>query len=152
MAAAKLAVRRFSRFIPNREPTMPFSFTCPHCQSTTTVADRFAGQSGPCANCGQSVTVGPRPSDVITAENNAAIRMLVPVDRSVWAIAAGYLGLFSPLMLAAPFALVFGILGVRHISKNKELHGMGRAIFGIVMGLLFTLAMLFGIATMIATD
>jgi prepilin-type processing-associated H-X9-DG protein len=36
---------------------MPIDFTCPYCQSRTVVADEFAGRSGPCANCGQTITV-----------------------------------------------------------------------------------------------
>jgi hypothetical protein len=36
---------------------MPILFTCPHCGYKTSVADTFAGQSGPCARCGQTVTV-----------------------------------------------------------------------------------------------
>ena len=36
---------------------MPIQFTCPHCGSETNVADEFAGQTGPCAKCGKTVTV-----------------------------------------------------------------------------------------------
>jgi hypothetical protein len=36
---------------------MPIAFTCPHCGCHTDVAEQYAGQSGPCAQCGQTVTV-----------------------------------------------------------------------------------------------
>ena len=36
---------------------MPIPFTCPSCGRQTTVADEYAGQSGPCAGCGRTVTV-----------------------------------------------------------------------------------------------
>ena len=36
---------------------MPINFTCPHCGATTDVADQYAGQSGPCAHCGKTITV-----------------------------------------------------------------------------------------------
>ena len=36
---------------------MTIPFTCPHCGHQTSVADRYAGQSGPCSSCGQEVTV-----------------------------------------------------------------------------------------------
>jgi len=36
---------------------MPIPFTCPHCGHPTTVDDQFAGQTGPCAACGQTITV-----------------------------------------------------------------------------------------------
>jgi hypothetical protein len=68
--------------------------------------------------------------------DDAAIRMLLPVGRSGWAIAAGYLGLISLLAFPAPFALLTGILAIRDMKKHPEKHGMGRAIFGIVMGVL----------------
>ncbi len=36
---------------------MPINFQCPHCNHHTEVADHFAGQSGPCAGCGRSITI-----------------------------------------------------------------------------------------------
>lgn len=38
---------------------MPISFTCPHCGARTDVADEYAGQTGPCAACGKTITVRP---------------------------------------------------------------------------------------------
>lgn len=70
--------------------------------------------------------------------DDAGMRLLLPVGRSGWAISSGYLGLISVLLLPAPLALVTGILAVVEIRKNPKKHGMGRAIFGIVMGTIFT--------------
>jgi hypothetical protein len=53
---------------------------------------------------------------------------------SGWAIAAGYLALFSVLCLPAPFALLAGIMAMREMYRDPSKHGMGRAKFGIVMG------------------
>jgi prepilin-type processing-associated H-X9-DG protein len=36
---------------------MSISFTCPHCGKQTNVADKYAGQTGPCSNCGQTITI-----------------------------------------------------------------------------------------------
>jgi len=36
---------------------MPIAFSCPHCGKSTSVADQFAGQSGPCAACGRTITI-----------------------------------------------------------------------------------------------
>ncbi|MCE9529239.1 MAG: DUF1559 domain-containing protein [Planctomycetales bacterium] len=36
---------------------MPIQFSCPACGKQTTVADQYAGQSGPCAGCGKQITV-----------------------------------------------------------------------------------------------
>ena len=68
--------------------------------------------------------------------DDAMMRMILPVGRSVWAIVAGYLGLISVLLIPAPFALAAGIIAILDIRKNPKKHGMGRAIFGIVMGTL----------------
>jgi len=38
---------------------MPIQFTCPHCGAQTSVSDEYAGQSGPCAQCGRTVTIPP---------------------------------------------------------------------------------------------
>lgn len=71
-----------------------------------------------------------------------AVRLLLPVGRSGWAIAAGYLGLFSVLLVFAPFAIVCGVLAIFDLKKNPKKCGMGRAVFGIVMGVLGTVALL----------
>jgi prepilin-type processing-associated H-X9-DG protein len=44
---------------------MPIAFTCPHCGRQTTVADQYAGQSGPCAGCGQLITIPGTPAGVV---------------------------------------------------------------------------------------
>ena len=73
------------------------------------------------------------------------LQFLVPTARtSGSAMAAGYLGIFGfffpPMGIAA---LILGIMGIRDLKKHPEKNGWGRAITGIVMGGLMTLAMLF---------
>ncbi len=80
-----------------------------------------------CVNCGVRTGVG---------EPDAVMRMLLPVGRSGFAIAAGYLGLLSVFVIPAPFAILFGILAIRDIKKNPHKHGMGRVVFGIAMGVI----------------
>jgi len=45
--------------------------------------------------------------------DDQALRWLLPVGRSGWAIAAGYFGLFSLLGIFAPFALITPVLCLR---------------------------------------
>lgn len=90
---------------------------------------------------------GPRTDPQRDIGQDAGVRMLIPVGRSGWAIASGYLGLFSVLILFAPFALLTGILALRDMKKHPEKHGAGRAWFGIIMGTIFTLVLLVAIAT-----
>ena len=69
---------------------------------------------------------------------DAVVRALLPVGRSGWAIASGYLGLISVLLIPAPFAILTGILAIMEMRRNPKKHGMGRAVFGIVMGTIGT--------------
>jgi hypothetical protein len=71
--------------------------------------------------------------------DDALLRMLVPVGRSPYAIAAGYLGLFSlAFCFLGPVAVVLGMLAIRDMRKNPHLTGLPRAILGIVLGLVGT--------------
>ena len=76
---------------------------------------------------------------------DAGMRLILPVGRSGWAIAAGYLGLFAFVILPAPVALIISIVAIADIRKHRNdpspRHGMGRAIFGLIMGILGTAAL-----------
>lgn len=89
----------------------------------------------------------PLPPGQKPIGQDAGVRMLLPVGRSVWAILAGYFGLISVIPVFAPAALICGIVAVFDIRKSKlgpkPKFGMGRAVFGIIMGTLGTLALLF---------
>ncbi|NNE92089.1 MAG: DUF4339 domain-containing protein [Verrucomicrobiales bacterium] len=78
--------------------------------------------------------------------DDAGMRMLLPVGRSGWAIAAGYAGLFALLFFPGPIALILGIIALIDIQKSKKTgkpkHGMGRAIFALIIGGLTTIGLL----------
>ncbi len=74
-----------------------------------------------------------------TRGSDPTLRWILPVGRSSWSIAAGYLGLFSILGVFGPLAILAGVLGLRQISRKPQLLGTGRAIFGIVAGVIGTL-------------
>lgn len=95
-----------------------------------------------CTRCGQNLHFSEEHPYISTPTSDAAMRLLLPMGRSGWALAAGYLGLFSILLLPAPFAVVTGILAIRDIRQHTDKHGMGRAIFGIIAGVLGTIALL----------
>src|SRR5262245_34907126 len=43
---------------------MPIAYACPHCGKQYSVAEQYAGQTGPCAACGKPITIplaGPGP-------------------------------------------------------------------------------------------
>jgi hypothetical protein len=66
--------------------------------------------------------------------DDAGMRMLLPVGRSIPAIIAGYLGLLSVLPVIGLLAVAFGIWAIYDIRRHADRHGMGRAVFGLVMG------------------
>lgn len=87
---------------------------------------------------------GPAPARM---EDSVGMRMLMPVGRSFWAILAGYLGLLSLVIVPAPLALIVSIVAILDLRKSKATdkpkYGMGRAIFGLIMGILGTVALLY---------
>src|SRR5260370_12180745 len=72
------------------------------------------------------------------ASGGEAVKWLIRIGRSGWAVASGYLGLLA----CFPFvgfafgilAVITGILALRHTKMNPKMGGRGRAIFGIVAG------------------
>lgn len=82
---------------------------------------------------------------------NAGVRWLLPVGRSGWAIAAGYLGLLSFIIFPAPLALICSIIAIIDIRKHPQQHGMGRAIFGLIMGVLGTIALAFMLVAIVSS-
>lgn len=107
----------------------------------------------------------PPPSS--TKENlgdDPMLRLWLPVGRSWWAIAAGYLGLFAmfcaPVIadvheqlpgatvvfagfcVPAPLAIAFGAIAIARLRHNPKLHGWGRAFFGLAMGIVFTIVLI----------
>jgi hypothetical protein len=82
-----------------------------------------------------------RPAPPPDPGATAGMRWLLPVGRSGWAIAAGYLGLLSVLVIPAPLALITGILALVDMRRHPQRHGMGRAIFGLLMGIFGTVGL-----------
>lgn len=125
---------------------------CPHCQAVNEApqAAQLAGgnpfASGPAASSNPFAPPPPRP--IQDLGDDAAVRMLLPVGRSGWAIAAGYAGLFALLCFTAPLAIILGVIAIIHLRRNPKLHGWGRAIFGLVMGVVFTIPMVIMLVSM----
>jgi hypothetical protein len=129
-------------------PTSP----CPFC------GEPIRRTAVKCRYCGASLLDDDDEGGFEDGTSDPSLKWLVPIDRSGWAIAAGYLGLLScfPLvgLVFGILAVVAGILALRHCKMNPRLGGRGRAIFGIVAGsiaglgnLLVVVILLYGWAT-----
>ncbi len=109
-----------------------------------------------CLNCGSLVAetatrclqcgTPTRPTRQRELHEDPAMRLLLPIGRSAWAIAAGYAGLFAVTCFLAPLALLLGGIAIYDLKRHPEKHGWGRAIFGTVMGAIGTAALLFAIS------
>jgi hypothetical protein len=95
-----------------------------------------------CVKCNEIIQVIPVQQQPNVIDDTPAMRMILPVGRSILAIAAGYAGLFAILLFPAPIALILGILAVVDIKKHPEKHGMGRAVFALITGGFFTILLL----------
>lgn len=78
--------------------------------------------------------------------NKDPMRFVAPVHASGWAVAAGYLGLFSLMVVPGPLAVIASVLALKDLKKNPNKTGKGRAIFGLIMGSLGSIGLGIAIA------
>ncbi len=95
-----------------------------------------------CVHCG--VVIQQIPPQYVPKDigNDSAMRMILPIGRSGLAIAAGYAGLFAFCVFPAPIALILSILAIYDLKRHPDKLGMGRAVFGLIVGALGTIALL----------
>ena len=75
------------------------------------------------------------------ASSDAALGLLIPVQVDPIALVAGYVGLFSLLLVPAPIALGIGIWALVRLKGRTGIRGAGRAWTAIVLGLLGTIGL-----------
>jgi len=81
---------------------MPIDFTCPHCGARTNVADQYAGQSGPCAQCGRTITVpGPGVSMPASPPKSSSAVTLIVILVAALGVAVVCGGMLIALLLPA---------------------------------------------------
>lgn len=157
---------QFWRLDAQRQPTGPYSeatLSTMHAQGALTGADLLCAVSStewvpadhalPQLFARQTNTIAPPPpltqapapppiqAPRVVADD-AMLGYLVPYRVSAIAIAAGYAGLLSPLIFPAPIALVLGIIALRQLRADPKARGLGRALCGIILGGLGTIALL----------
>ncbi|MDG2424469.1 MAG: hypothetical protein P8M22_10865 [Phycisphaerales bacterium] len=82
----------------------------------------------------------PPPAPVQMAQGaDPGMGLLIPINRSGWSIAAGYLGLLSLLPFVCFFAVIISLIAFYDFRRRPEMQGRGRATFGLIMGGLFSM-------------
>jgi len=79
---------------------MSIHFICPHCAAATEVAEKYAGQTGPCAYCGKSITI-PAGDGAKTSPPAAKTKVVIFVLAGALVIALACIVVLSLLLLPA---------------------------------------------------
>lgn len=111
---------------------MPFEFVCPHCHFKTKVLDKYAGQSGPCVECGKQVTM-PHFNErgilvpTLVADSKQTYKPKTPGGPNWMAAIIGVSSVSTLLLLGfLVFWLAFPFLQsrVRHVAQARDLENM----------------------------
>jgi hypothetical protein len=92
-----------------------------------------------CTKCGRNFQTGE-----ISKENRPPMSasFAIPVGRTALSIIAGYLGLLAILPPLAPISLVVSIFALKQLKENPGKIGRGRAVFGLVTGIVGTIILI----------
>lgn len=90
-----------------------------------------------CPKCGSAIL--KNQVRVSATSDDVALRVLLPVGCSFWAILAGYLGLFSIIPFFGLLAIAVGICAILDIKAHPKKRGLVRTWFGIIMGIVSVL-------------
>jgi prepilin-type processing-associated H-X9-DG protein len=84
---------------------MSILFTCPHCGTKSQVGDQYAGQTGPCAACGKTVTV-PYPGSASSGGGGGVMAAVLVV-----------LGIVGVLLV---LCIGFGAFGLFFVGRSAQ--------------------------------
>ncbi len=105
---------------------------CPFC------GEKIKAIAKKCRYCREYLDEEMRAQNLRESMPSAIDRFIAPDYTPSYAITAGYLGLFSLLPLIGVLAIAFSWHALRRLRQNPEQLGRGRAMFGLVMGIITT--------------
>ena len=105
---------------------------CPYC------GEKILAVAVKCRYCQELLDEDAPVARRRRSSSSTADRIIMPVDRTLLSILAGYLGLLAPIPFVHVAALGLGIVAILDLSKKPRMCGRGRAWFGAIMGGLFT--------------
>ena len=88
---------------------------------------------------GDLTRAGDFLAELAVAPSDDHLVHLLPVRRSGWAIAAGYLGLFSIIPLVSYVGLAVSIYATMHLKRHPDKLGWGRVTTGLALSGLFSI-------------
>ncbi|MCU1279427.1 MAG: hypothetical protein JWM53_2973 [bacterium] len=96
----------------------------------------------PGADAADLTRAGDFLAELSTPPTDNHLVHVLPVNRSGWAIAAGYLGLFSLVPFVCYAGVIVSSIAAWHLKRNPKKLGWGRVITGFVisvpMSILYT--------------
>jgi hypothetical protein len=87
----------------------------------------------------QRQSLPPQPAGQV----DPALGVLVPLGVDPMALIAGYVGLFSIVLVPAPVALLLGLMALGRLKADPKARGAGRAWFAVIAGAIGSIGLLF---------
>lgn len=98
---------------------MPIAYTCPHCGKSYSVAEQYAGQSGPCAACGKPITIPLAAAGTVYASMPPKPERSSGMGLLVVAVVVGVLSI--PCVLAILVALLLpAVQAAREAARRAQ--------------------------------
>ncbi|HEY2743280.1 MAG TPA: DUF4339 domain-containing protein [Polyangia bacterium] len=92
----------------------------------------------PGAEVGALTRAGDFLTELSSPPKDEALAYVLPIGRSGWAIAAGYVGLLSLIPIVSYAGVIVSLIAARDLKAHPEKRGWGRVITGLVISIPMT--------------